>query len=189
MRGRNLTAAVIAAIMLPAPAWQPVAAEPTSSAPIGMAATVTKTKRTCFSDTLLVMGTLVPKSEVLVRPDREGLQIAQILVEPGAVVSSGHVLARLSPPDGQQNIPVPAPVAGIVSAAPTVVGVMASARGEPLFRIIAEGAMELSAEISAKQFSKLSPGQAAKVKIAGVEESPGRVRLVSATVDPTSQLG
>jgi multidrug efflux pump subunit AcrA (membrane-fusion protein) len=161
------------------------------NAPPSMAVTAAKSMRACFSDTLVVMGGVVPQTEILVRPDREGLQIAEILAEVGQKVSSAQVLARLAPPHNQQGstVSISAPAGGIVIAAPTVVGEMASARREPLFRIIADDDLELSAEIPAKQASRLAPGQAAKVKVAGLDEAPGRVRVVSTTVDPTTQLG
>ena len=41
----------------------------------------------------------------------------------------------------------------------------------------------------ASQITRLFTGQVATVKIAGVDELPGRVRLVSIAVDPASQLG
>ena len=44
-------------------------------APPGMAVSVAKAKKTCFSDTLVVVGTVVPRHEVLVRPDRDSLRI------------------------------------------------------------------------------------------------------------------
>ncbi len=52
-----------------------------------------KAKRECFKDYVDVTGVLVPKEEVLVRPDREGLQIAKVFVEAGDTVKSGQVLA------------------------------------------------------------------------------------------------
>jgi HlyD family secretion protein len=55
---------------------------------------------------------------------------------------------------------------------------MASARAEPLFAIIAQGDLEVSAEVPAKNLARLSPGQVAKVKIIGVGELPGWVRSV-----------
>jgi len=156
-----------------------------------MAVTAVKSTHACFSDTLVVMGAVVPQTEILVRPDREGLQIAEILVEVGQEVSSAQVLARLAPPHNQQGatVSISAPTGGIVIAAPTVVGEMASTRAEALFRIIADDDLELSAEIPAKQASRLAPGQTAKVNVAGLDEAPGRVRVVSTTVDPTTQLG
>ena len=53
----------------------------------------------------------------------------------------------------------------------------------------ADGNLDLSADVPAKVASRLVVGQAARIKVAGVNESPGKVRLVSTTVDPTTQLG
>jgi len=183
--------AIVAAVLLAATSRSLGADATAPNPPPGMAVTVAKSKSACFSDILVVLGDVVARSEILVRPDREGLQITEILVEAGDSVSSGQVLARLAAANDRQGsaIAIRAPVGGIILAAPTVVGEMASARGAPLFRIIADGDLELLAEVPAKQASRLSAGQVAKVKVAGMDESPGRVRLVSSTVDPTTQLG
>jgi HlyD family secretion protein len=161
-------------------------------APAGMTVSVAKVKRACFSDTLVAIGTVVPRQEVLVRPDREGLQIKEILVEPGEAVAATQVLARLAPANEQQQgsiVAIRAPVGGIIVAAPKVVGEMASARGEPLFRVVADGELDLAADIPANRASRLSVDQPAKVKVVGMEEVPGRVQSVSTTIDPVTQLG
>jgi multidrug efflux pump subunit AcrA (membrane-fusion protein) len=157
------------------------------------AVTVTQTRKVCFSDTLQVNGVIVPVNEVLVRPDREGLQISQVLVEPGDTVVLGQVLARLTAPDGQQGggpgIAVQAPAAGIVVSTIAVIGATASARAEPLFRIAARGEMELLAETPVQSLAGLAAKQPAKVEIVGIGELPGEVRLISTAVNPTTQLG
>ena len=154
---------------------------------------VTKAKKTCFDDKTEITGGLVPKDEVLVRPDREGYQISKVLVEAGAKVIAGQALAQLANPEAQQGtgdpVSVQAPVAGIIGKASAVIGTIASARAEPLFQIIAGGELELLAQISTKSLSKLSSGLPAKLKVVGVGELPGRVRFVSKTVDSTTQLG
>jgi multidrug efflux pump subunit AcrA (membrane-fusion protein) len=161
------------------------------AAPGEMAVTVVKAKRECFVDTLQVTGVLTPTSEVLVRPDREGLQISQVLVDPGETVSSGQVMARLAPPEGQtgSTIAVQAPSAGLVTARTAVVGTMASARAEPLFRIAAKGEMELLAETTVKSLASIAPDQPAKIGIIGVGELSGKVRMASKAISPTTQLG
>ena len=159
------------------------------------AVTVARTRNVCFSDTLQVTGVLGPRNEVLVRPDREGLQIAQVQVEPGDTVVAGQILARLVPSDGQgtgqagPGIPVRAPVAGTVVSSAAVVGAMASGRGPPLFRIAAQGEMELVAETPVATLAGLAPNQAASVEIVGVGSLPGRVRLIANTVNQATQLG
>ena len=182
---------ILAAVLLASTIHSFGADTAASNPPAGMAVTVAKVKSACFSDTLVVMGNLVPRNEVLVRPDREGLQIKEILTEAGKNVNAGQVLARLAAPNEPQGSPIPinAPVAGVILAGPTVVGEMASARGNPLFRILADGNLDLSADVAAKVASRLAVGQAARIKVAGINESPGKVRLVTTTVDPTTQLG
>jgi hypothetical protein len=155
------------------------------------AVTVARTRNVCFSDILQVTGVLGPRSEVLVRPDREGLQITQVQVEPGDTVVAGQILARLAPPDGQTGagIPVRAPAAGTVVSSNAVVGGMASGRGQPLFRIAVQGEMELLAETPVGTLASLAPNQSAAVEIVGVGSLPGRVRLISGTINQATQLG
>ncbi len=158
----------------------------------GAAVTVVKAKKSCFADSIAVSGVLVPREEVAVRPDREGLQISQVLVDAGAAVTSGQVLAQLVPPDSSQNAPatgLQSPVAGIVLKSNAIIGTMASPRAPPLFQIIARGEFELQGELPAKQLSRLSPGQVVKINVIGAGEVAGRVRLVAATVDGATQLG
>jgi HlyD family secretion protein len=157
-----------------------------------LAVTVVAAKRMCFADTLPVTGVLVPKNEILVRPEREGLQISQLLVEPGDTISSGKILARLTPGEGQEGasaVTVRAPAAGVVISASAVVGTVASARAEPLFRIAGQGEMELLAETPVRTLASLKVDQPAKVEIIGVGELNGKVRLFSPAVNPTTQLG
>src|SRR5215470_16453407 len=71
------------------------------SNPVGAAVSVVKASRACFKDAVEVTGALVPREEVLVRPDREGLQISKVFVEAGQTVKTGQLLARLAPPEGQ----------------------------------------------------------------------------------------
>jgi HlyD family secretion protein len=157
------------------------------------AVSVTATKKMCFSDTLQVNGVIVPRNEVLVRPDREGLQISQVLVEPGDTVVQGQVLARLIAPDGQPTggagAAVQAPAAGIVISTAAIIGAPASARAEPLFRIAARGELELLAETPVQSLASLASKQAAKIEVVGIGELPGEVRLISTMADPTTQLG
>ncbi len=139
-RGNKLvlvgTAAALA-VLFPATTRTSFGADPSArEAPAGMAVSVAKAKWACFSDTLVAIGTVVPRQEVLVRPDREGLQIKEILVEPGDTVAAAQVLARLSPANEQQQgsiVAIRAPVGGIIVGAPKVVGEMASARESRCF--------------------------------------------------------
>ena len=171
------------------PPLQAAAAEPSESS--DPAVTVAQTKRECFRNTIEVTGVLVPRKEIAVRPDREGLQISQVPAQLGDIVKSGQVLARLTPPQGQPggNVEVTAPAAGVVTDSSAVVGSMASARGPPLFQIAERAEMELLAETPVKFLQNLAPNQSAKIQIIGVGELSGKIRLISKTINPTTQLG
>jgi HlyD family secretion protein len=161
--------------------------------PVGAAVSVMKAKRACFKDAVEVTGVLVPREEVLVRPDREGLQISKVFVEAGETVKSGQLLARLAPPEGQpgggSTVDVQSSVAGLVIRRYAVVGAMASPRAEPLFLIVTQGELELAAEVPSKSFSSISVGQTAAVKVVGANERTGRIRFAAPSVDPVSQVG
>src|SRR5919201_704314 len=116
----------------------------------------------------------------------------QVLVQPGESVTSGKNLARLTAGEGQDaasGVMVRAPAAGVVTSASAVVGNVASAQAEPLFRIAGQGEMELLAEIPVRTLARLAVDQSAKVEIIGVGELPGKVRLFSGAINPTTQLG
>jgi HlyD family secretion protein len=174
-----LTAAVVA---------QPLHAADEPNALRGAAVTVLKVTKACFSATVEVAGLLMAREEVAVRPDRPGLKITDVLVEPGESVTAGQTMARLALPDGGTTL-VQAPVAGLVSSSTAVIGAPASAKGEALFNIIARSEFELVGLVPVRDMSKLSVNQAARIKILGAGELDGRVRRVSATVEPNSQLG
>jgi HlyD family secretion protein len=163
-----------------------------ASAPSDLAVTVLSAKSMCFDDTLQVSGVLVPRNEILVRPEREGLHITQVLVQAGESITSGKILARLTTGEGQESgsaVVVRAPANGIVISASAVVGSVASAQAEPLFRIAGQGEMELLAEIPVRTLARLAVDQSARVEIIGVGQLAGKVRLVSGGINPTTQLG
>jgi RND family efflux transporter MFP subunit len=66
---------------------------------------------------------------------------------------------------------------------------MASAQGLPLFQIAEAGEMELVAETPVKTLQALAPNQAAKIEVIGIAQLSGKVRLLSAAINPTTQLG
>lgn len=86
-----------------------------------------------------------------------------------------------------------APVDGLVSRRTAHVGAIATAvgiaAGEPMFRIIQNGEIELDAEIAEADIGKLAPGQTATVTVADGITVGGKVRLVSPQVDSTTRLG
>jgi HlyD family secretion protein len=159
-----------------------------ADAPKGAAVTVLKAAKQCFSAIVEVSGILLPKEETFVRPDRQGLKVAEVLVDPGETVTAGQTLARLTLPEGGMIV-VQAPVAGLVSNSTAVIGATASGKGEPLFSIIPRSEFDLVGLVPVRDLSKLAVNQAARVKIIGAGEVDGRVRRVAITVEPNSQLG
>jgi RND family efflux transporter MFP subunit len=85
---------------------------------------------------------------------------------------------------------VVAPFAGVVSRRSAKLGATVSLSGEPLFRIIEDGAIDLEAEVAEQSLPRLAVGMPAKIKLPGVSgEVDGRVRLVNQEVDKGSRTG
>src|SRR5258708_21399584 len=91
---RNLFSPVLATLLCLAS--QPtLAAEEPEAGPKGAAVTVLKAAKACFSDIVEVSGILIPREETFVRPERQGLKVAEVLADAGEVVTAGQPLARL----------------------------------------------------------------------------------------------
>ena len=84
---------------------------------------------------------------------------------------------------------IEAPRAGIVSRRAARLGAIAPMAGEPLFRIVADGAIELEAEVPEVRLPRLAPGQAVRVELAGLPAVEGRIRLLPSEVDRATRLG
>ena len=103
--------AAIALLALAAPAR----AADDDTTPKGPAVTVLKATKSCFAAIVELSGTIMPREETAVRPERPGLKVAEVLVDAGETVTAGQTLARLTLPECG-NVNVQAPVAGTVSA-------------------------------------------------------------------------
>jgi HlyD family secretion protein len=161
--------------------------DPDPAAPKGAAVTVLKAAKACFANIVEVTGTIIPREENQVRPERMGLKVTEVMVDAGDTVTAGQVMARLSLPEGGQ-ISVQAPVAGIISATTASVGALASGKGEALFSIIARSEFDLVGMVPTRDIAKLAVNQTARIKVIGAGEVDGRVRRLSTTVEPNSQL-
>ena len=85
---------------------------------------------------------------------------------------------------------VKAPVSGLVSRRSARLGATASSAGEPLFRIIVDGEIDLEADTPEQQLARFAVGMPATIRIPGVEDPvPGRVRLIPQEVDRASRTG
>ena len=87
------------------------------------------------------------------------------------------------------NTEVKSPEDGIVSRRNARLGAVATAAGEPMFRIIAKGEIELDAEVVETELAKIIEGQKARVSVPGGAEAEGVVRLVSPEIDRTTRMG
>ncbi len=82
---------------------------------------------------------------------------------------------------------VRAPAAGVISRRSVKIGAVASMASEPMFRVIADGDIELEAEVSETRINRLSVGQPATIASGGITGA-GKVRLVSPEVDRLTRL-
>ncbi|MGQ9369236.1 efflux RND transporter periplasmic adaptor subunit [Azospirillum sp. ST 5-10] len=85
---------------------------------------------------------------------------------------------------------VKAPVSGVISVRNAKVGAIASGGGQPLYAIIRDGAVEMTAEVPETDLGKLAVGMPATVELAGGGTAvPGTIRRIAPTVDPQTRLG
>ena len=166
----------------------PGRADPTTVEPRGAAVSVLKVSRACFNNTVEVSGTVIAREETMVRPERPGLKVSDVMADAGDTVTAGQVLARLTLPEGG-SINVTAPVAGVIASSTATIGALASPRGEALFSIIARSEYDLVGLVPVEDLGKLQANQQATINIVGVGTVQGVVRRVAPTVEPNSQLG
>lgn len=182
---RSCSAAILTASLL-ALAAPALAAE--EEFPKGEMVSVIKAAKSCFANIVEVSGTIMPRDETSVRPERMGLKVADVLVEAGDTVTAGQTLARLTLPEGG-SINVTAPVAGLISASNATIGNFASAKGEALFSIIARGEYDLMGMVPTADLGKLAVGQPTSVRVIGSGDIDGKVRRIAPTITPEVQQG
>jgi RND family efflux transporter MFP subunit len=85
---------------------------------------------------------------------------------------------------------VTAPVSGLVSRRSAKLGATASGAGEPLFRIIVDGAVDLEADAPEQSLIRFAVGMPATIRLPGVADPVhGEVRLISQEVEKASRTG
>jgi HlyD family secretion protein len=121
-------------------------------------------------------------AEARVSATRNGLAIAQ--AEKASAQAQRHELAlKLA------RTELKAPVKGIVSRRAVKLGALSSMGGDPMFRIIANGEVELEAEVLETHLAGLKPGARVTVTPVGGKTIEGKVRLMPAEVDRSTRLG
>lgn len=191
MMSNRLRTAVVAAFVL---AWAPgIALAQSAAQPAGAIVTVSRASSTCFSSAVRGNGFLMPRAEAFVNLDAEGFRVTEVLAEEGDDVSAGQNLVRLlrqaGPQGGEVVATLKAPSSGVVIKSTARVGAVANPQAGPLFRIAINKDIEVEVEVPSIHVPKLAPGQTARVTIDDGRELNGRVRLINAEIDRTTQNG
>ncbi|MFY8107009.1 MAG: efflux RND transporter periplasmic adaptor subunit [Elstera sp.] len=84
---------------------------------------------------------------------------------------------------------VKAPAAGIISRRTAKLGAQTSAGAEPLFRIIADGALDVSGDVPESRFAQVKLGQSADIQLPDGQTVTGTVRLLAPMVNSSTRLG
>ena len=84
---------------------------------------------------------------------------------------------------------VSAPTGGLVTSRNVSVGDIAGASGQPMFTIVSGGALEVAAEISEADISRLSTGMTAQFKAPDGTFVNGVLRRLPAQIDPQKRTG
>jgi RND family efflux transporter MFP subunit len=157
-----------------------------------MAVSIARIERHCFTNNVQASGFLVAKTALDIRPEQDGLKVAQVMVEPGDTVVNGQILARLNEPERPQgqNVTLRSPVNGVAVSVSATVGAYASPGApQPMFQIIVNGDLELKADVFASSVARLKPDQSAVINVLGIGPVPGKVVTIGTEVDPKTQLG
>lgn len=112
----------------------------------------------------------------------DGLSVARAAL---AQAEAARRIAQLN----RDRAQIAAPVAGLVVARNAELGALSGAAAQPLFTLIADGAVEMEAEVIETALQALGVGDPAEIVIAGMGEVAGEVRLIPASVDPVTRLG
>lgn len=89
----------------------------------------------------------------------------------------------------QSRTAMKSPITGIVLSRAAKVGAIATALGDPMFRIAKASEIEFEAEVTSDQLHRLKPGQTVQLDVPGVPDVQGEVRLISPSVNPQTRLG
>ncbi|WP_134682068.1 efflux RND transporter periplasmic adaptor subunit [Paracoccus ravus] len=84
---------------------------------------------------------------------------------------------------------VTAPVSGLVVSRNAEIGAMSGSGGEPLFRLIAGGEIEMAGDVTESGLAQIDNGDRVELELAGIGAVAGQVRLVPPAVDPVTRLG
>ncbi|MBL4751047.1 MAG: efflux RND transporter periplasmic adaptor subunit [Amylibacter sp.] len=113
---------------------------------------------------------------------QHGLAVAKVQVVQAAIQLQ---LAELNLSYTQ----ITAQATGVISARNALIGAVANAGPEPMFRIIRDNLIEVSTKVIETDIARISVGDEATLRISGLGEMTGEVRRISPRVDQLSRLG
>lgn len=113
---------------------------------------------------------------------RGGLQLAEADLATARAQGAEIALKRA-------RTEIRAPEAGIVNRRTARIGATATAVGEPLFRLIARGEIELEGEVPETWMPRLKLGDAARLDLEEGRSLAGRVRRIDPEIDRMTRLG
>lgn len=138
----------------------------------------------------ITSGEIYDQRQAIARSASARLSVAQQSL---ALALADRDLARAQRQDIEIRLArtdIKAPAAGIVSRRTARIGAIASVASEPLFRIIANGDIELEADIPEQGIDVINVGQKAMIRpVSQEKEYKAYVRLISAEINKTSRLG
>lgn len=120
---------------------------------------------------------------------KQALMSAQARLE-AAKSDLSVAIAQQKQSDSRQNGGlVVAPVSGLVTARNVKIGEISGMSGSPMFTIVAGGALEVNAEVSESELSRLSIGMSAQFKAPDGSVVYGTLRQLPAQIDPQKRTG
>lgn len=87
------------------------------------------------------------------------------------------------------HVTILAPVDGLIVDRKGRLGAFATSGGDPIFRLIADGHIEVEAEVVETAMTGLRVGNNVLLDIAGIGPVQGELRLISPIVNPVTRLG
>lgn len=113
---------------------------------------------------------------------RGGLQLAQVELASAKAQAAEIAVKRA-------RTEIRAPESGIVNRRTARIGATATAIGEPLFRLIARGEIELEGEVPETAMPRLKVGDPARLDLIEGRTLAGRVRRIDPEIDRATRLG
>lgn len=113
---------------------------------------------------------------------RDGLRVARAAL---AQADAARVISRLDLDYAQ----ITSPVAGLVAQRNANLGELSGSSTSPMFTVIANGEIELAAEVIENAVPELVVGAPVSLQISGIGQVSGEIRLLPAEVDPATRLG